>query len=225
MSHSIIWLALVAAAANAQPREAKSKPADYPVQASSDKLTLAAEYMVSSVAGPNGIFIVPDHLVVEVAVYPAPGQRPLISAGSFTLRWNSKKNAIMAQSPGSVAVALKYSDWTQRPVLTGEVGVGDTDVVINQPRPTERFPGDPRDRQTRLPRPPRAPEPEDRSGLDKAPPRRPEQIVVESALTEGEAQGPVAGYLYFPFKGKAKSIKSLDLLYEGPGGPLKLQLM
>lgn len=225
MSRSILWLALVAATANAQPRAPKAKPEEYPVHASADKLGLAAEYMVSSVAGPNGMFVVPDHLVVEIAVYPALGQRPAISAGSFTLRWNGKKTAIMAQSPGFVAAAFKYSDWTQRPQLTGDVGVGDTDIAINRPRPVERFPGDPRDRQTRLPRPPRAPDPEDRSGLDKSRAKRPEEVVVEAALPEGEVQGPVAGYLYFPFKGKTKSIRSLELLYDGPGGPVKLRLM
>ncbi len=38
--------------------------------------------------------------------------------------------------------------------------------------------------------------------------------MIRTALPEGSFKGPVSGFLYFPWKGKPKSIKKLDLLYD-----------
>lgn len=43
---------------------------------------------------------------------------------------------------------------------------------------------------------------------------KPEELVVQTALPEGSRRGPVSGYLYFAYKGKTASIKTLELLYE-----------
>lgn len=88
----------------------------------------------------------------------------------------------------------------------------------------ERFPGDPRPGRTRLPAPSKAPPPDYGAGVDREEPLRADEAVAESALREGEASGPFSGYLYFPFKGKTKSIRSLELLYQGPAGSATLRL-
>ena len=203
----------------------KPKAAEYPVHASLEKLAIGAEYLVRSF-GPRGqTFIVNDYLVVEVALYPAAGQALLVSNGQFTLRMNGKKSVLFAQAPAFVAASLKYPDWERRPTLTGGAGIGDAVVILGQPQSVERFPGDPRPGQTRLPAPPRAPEAEDPSGIDKPPPARADEVVVETALPEGETRQPVAGFLYFAHKGKTKSIRSLELIYNGPAGTATLRLL
>lgn len=53
---------------------------------------------------------------------------------------------------------------------------------------------------------------------------RPEDAVAQTALPSGEAKGPVSGYLHFAYKGKTKSLKTLELIYEGPAGSTMLRL-
>ena len=54
----------------------------------------------------------------------------------------------------------------------------------------------------------------DVAGIDRPEPVRPEELLVRTALSDGEFRGPVSGFLYFAYKGKPSGIKSLDLLYE-----------
>jgi hypothetical protein len=130
----------------------------------------------------------------------------------------------LPQAPGFVAASLKYPDWDQERRLEGYGGIGNAGVILGRPRPTERFPGDPTAR-TPLPPAPRAPEPEDPGGIDRQPPPSVDVVAVESALPEGPAPGPVSGFLYFAYKGKVKSIKSVDLQYSGPDGEAALKLL
>ncbi len=199
-----VGLACVIAAAQ-QGTEPRRNPQDYPVCAEAGGALLGVEYLVRSAGTGNEMFIIPEHLVIEVAVYPAKGQPVDISAGHFTLRVNGKKTVLFAQTPGMVAAGLKYPDWGMRPTLVGTAGIGDGTVVIGRPRRVERFPGDTRPAQT-----------SPRMSTTTADPNelRPEEVVVEAALPEGATAGPVSGYLYFFYKGKPKKIKSLELLYD-----------
>lgn len=56
-----------------------------------------------------------------------------------------------------------------------------------------------------------------------------EQMTIEdrikhSAVPEGDVRTPFAGLLFFPFRGKTKAIKTLELMYEGPAGKIALKL-
>lgn len=51
-----------------------------------------------------------------------------------------------------------------------------------------------------------------------------EQRLKLAAIPEGDEKTPFAGLLYFPFHGKMKAIKSMDLLYDGPAGKFDLKL-
>ena len=54
---------------------------------------------------------------------------------------------------------------------------------------------------------------------EEKPPAEPVEVsIARSALPEGPTHGPVSGYLFFAFKGKTKSIRSLELLYSSPDG-------
>jgi hypothetical protein len=165
-----------------------------------------------------------DYLVVEIGMYPTRGETFRIALEHFSLRINGKKQTLAAQTPGFVAASVKYADWERRPTLVGSAGSGDAGVIIGRPRQTERFPGDPRPRQERLPDPPKIPGHEDRSGVEKEPPKTPADMINEEALIDGDYSVPVRGYLYFPFKGKPRSLTAVDLEYQGPAGKATLKL-
>jgi hypothetical protein len=178
------------------------------VHAEAGKLALGAEYLVHSVSSGRQTFVVPKHLVVEVAVFPAKGQAVELAAGQFSLRINGKtKDVLRPETPGFVAASLKYPDWEGSRGL--EVGLGP--VTIGRPTTVGRFPGDNREPRPRTP--PRAPD-QNPAGLQKEASLTAEETVVDAALPEGRAAGPVSGHLYFPYRGKVKSLKSLELIFQ-----------
>jgi hypothetical protein len=203
--------------------EPKAKPEEYPAHAKLAKLGIGAEYLVHSVAASSEMLFVPEYLVVEVALFPTGNEAYSISTGEFTLRVNGKKSVLFTQTPGMVAASLKYPDWGYRKGVEVGAGTDSGGVILGRPTSVERFPGDPRPGQQRLPNPPQAPKPEDRSGIEKQQPVTVDQVVTESALPEGPAAKPVSGYIYFAFKGKTKSIRTLELLYQGPAGEAVLR--
>jgi hypothetical protein len=207
----------------AQGTPPKEKPADYPVSATAGPLTIAADYLVRSFGREGAMFWTPDYLVVEVALYSAAREPVSVAHSWFTLKINGKKEVLMSQPPGLVAASIRYSDWEQGRRLEVGAGAGDAGVVLGRPTPQERFPGDGSARQ-RLPPAPRAPAPDDRTGLEREPARTAPEMAVEAALPEGAQTLPVAGYVYFPFKGKPKSIRTLELLAATPEGAATLKL-
>ena len=216
-------VSLIAASLHAQGTTPKASPSDYPVHAAAGGVTLAAEYLVHAIPTPSGSFVARDYLVVEAAFFGPPSSRLNLSAEHFTLRINGRKAPVMTQSPGIVSASLKYPDWTQRPTLVGTAGMGDRAVIIGQPAPVERFPGDPTAR--RGPQAPRVPEPENPTGEPKEPQMGIEKRVQRAALPEGAHVPPASGLLFFPFNGKTKSLRSLELIYDGPLGKMTLKLL
>ncbi len=214
---------LAAALAVAAGLDPRPKSEDYPAHVPTGQAVLGAESLVRSFSAQGQTFLIPDHWVIEVAVYPERGRSFLLAAGHFALRINGKKSLLLPQTPAMVAASLKYPDWERRPELVVGGGVGDRGVIVGPRDPVERFPGDPRPRQSRLPVPPRVPA--GVPGVEKEVGPRPEELVVEAALQEGEISQPVAGYLYFFYKGKPRSVRKLELLYEGPAGQCVLRLM
>lgn len=204
------------------PRERVS---DYPAHLEIGPFTLGAEYLVHSFGNGRQMYFAPDFLVVEVAVFRSPnGHQDLdISDGQFSLRINGRKFALPSQSGGQVAASLKYSNWNQRPNLTAEAGVGDTGVVIGRPPQTNRFPGDPTERQSRLPRAPKAPDTLHPAG-EALPEARAEDVAVENAFPNGPVRGDVAGFLYFSYSGKAEKIRTVELLYRSAEGEKTISL-
>jgi hypothetical protein len=213
-------LPLLVIAALSLSAEERDKSSDWPVHAELKTAGIGAEYMVRSVMHPTGNFVVRDFLVVEVAIYPAKGEALLVSQQQFTLRINGKKAAIFPQTPGMVAASAKYEDWERRPGMTATAGP----LIFGRPRSSERFPGDPRPGQERLPNPPQAPQPEDRTGVDKQQQARPEDVIVQAALPEGAISKPTRGLLYFAQRGKAESFKKIELVYSGSAGETVLAL-
>jgi hypothetical protein len=106
-----------------------------------------------------------------------------------------------------VSASLKYSDWESPRGF--EAGAGP--LIFGRRQPEARFPGDRRPTEDRLPQPPRAPE-STPGGVEREEPQNAPDAAVENAFPDGHTSGPTSGYLYFAFKGKAKSIKSLELI-------------
>lgn len=202
----------------------RERPTDYPVHAQCGGASLGAEFLSRSLLSPEGNVLLRDYVAVEVGFLTPKRGQVLLSSGHFTLRINGKKQVLMSQAPAMVAAAVKYEDWERRPTLVGSAGMGGADVILGRPRQTERFPGDRRPADSRLPAPPRAPDQQDRSGVEMPERRAPEEIVERQALPEGEIGGFVKGMLYFPFKAKTSTIQKLELIYEGPCGQAVLKL-
>jgi len=203
----------------------KDKVADYPAHAMDGRTGVAAEYLVHSIPAGTETFIASDYLVVEVAIYPVRGESIEIRTSTFRLRLNGKRDVISAEGPGFVAASVKYPNWEQRKNVEVQGGIGDAGVVLGRPPVVGRFPGDPTPQQSRLPRAPTAPAPGDRNGIEKEEPTSVEEVIAQKSLPEGLAEKPVSGYVYFRYRGKTKSIKSLDLIYNGKSGPVPLKLL
>jgi hypothetical protein len=211
---ALLLAVALSAAGEVPPVEPKAKASEYPIHAKFADFEFGAEYMVRSV-GADQLFVVDDYLVVLVALYPLHKRTVNIDSRFFTLRINGKKDAIFAQAPGMVAASLKYPDWRRRPQVIGGIGAGDGGIILGRPQSVERFPGDPRPRQDRLPNPP---------GTD-AGIQRPEneavdpaELVQKVALPDGPIRVPTAGYLYFAYTGKLSKVKNVDLVVQPEAG-------
>lgn len=50
---------------------------------------------------------------------------------------------------------------------------------------------------------------------------RPDEVLMNTALPQGQQKGRIAGFIYFPYRGKTGSIKALDLEFRGATLKLK----
>src|SRR5215469_14969132 len=106
-----------------------------------------------------------------------------------------------------VAASIAHPEWDAPPRVEVGAGAGPANVSLGAPRPTQ-IPGMPIPGQGREPLP--VPK-DDSSGLPRQERVKPEQIVLDTALPQGESRRPVSGFLYFLYSGKTAAIKSLEL--------------
>jgi hypothetical protein len=196
----------------------KPKVTDYPVHAELPAISIGAEFLVRSILSAGQSFTSQDYLVADVALYPGKEKQVEVSLKDFFLRVNGKK--LLATPPQFVAAAFRHPEDSRRPRLEAEAGAGDAGVILGRPRASERFPGDPTPRQGRLPDPPRT----TRTDAPAPAPVRGEDVAVNDSLPEGECKFAKRGFVYFPYKGKTTSIKTVELVYQGPAGSASLKL-
>ena len=177
----------------------KPKPGDYPVQARVGDVEIAAAYLVHTLPAEGANFLVPDYLVVEIAIYPPESEAVAVAGGQFRLRMNGKKEAF-ADTPEMVAMSLKYPDWEGRHGPEPQVTLGP--VILG------RRPG-----TGQVSRPPAAPA-DQPPNADRPPAQTAAEAAVVLAFPDGLCKRPVSGYLYFRYDGKLRSIKSLDLIWQ-----------
>jgi hypothetical protein len=221
LRRSILWISLSAATLAAQyGTTPKASELNYPANTKLGKLGVGAEYLVHSFSRGREMFIAKDYLVVEVALFPQANESMLVSAGQFALRVNGRKETIAPASAEIVASALRYPDTNTSTGLhpAGQLGP----VVLGQPTPNERFPGDPNVPGNHpLPFPPDG----NRNGIESETPVRSWELAVQAALPEGERREPASGFLYFPYRGKVGRIHALALVIAGPSGNVSLPLL
>jgi hypothetical protein len=192
-----------AAAAEAKGMPPRATPAEYQAHAQAGDVTIVAEFTGHAIGTSQGTLTTEDYVVVETGFFGAPGARTKLSADDFSLRVNGKKQALPAQPYGMVFESLKDPEW--EPVaekskskggMTGGGGGGGQEG--NEPVV-----------------PPKMPFPLRRAM---------EQRVQKATLPEGDRALPVAGLIYFQYRGKTQNIKSLELVYAGPAGKATLAL-
>lgn len=172
---------------------------------------LGAEFMVHSCSEGEQTYIVKGFLVVEVALYPPKGRMVDVHSGNFVLRINGRKQELLPQSPALVAASVAHPEWSSNPHhVQADAGEGPATVGVGRPRPVQ-IPGMPIPGQASAP--PEAPQ-DHPSGLPPRERMKPDQLVRDTALSQGEHRGPLSGFLYFAYAGKTSAIKSLELRYE-----------
>jgi hypothetical protein len=180
----------------------RAAPTEYQSHAQAGIVTIGAEFMGHSVPTPEGTFNSEDYVVVEVGIFgPPQAQIRLASAGGdFSLRINGKKTASPSQPYELAFKSLKDPEWeppkSETKSKTSIGGSGGNDV--NSAPPPPKMPMDLR--------------------------RAMERRVQRAAMLEGDRALPQAGLLFFDFRGKAQSIRSVELIYSGSAGNATLTL-
>lgn len=191
----------------AQANEAKkglpprATPGDYQAHMQVGKLTLAAEFTGHSVTRPEGPLTSEDYVVVEAGLFGPPGEHLQISGDDFSLRINGKKTALASQPFELVAKTLKDPSWSppetedsKKSKSSFSTGGGGD----NTPPPPVHVPIELR--------------------------RAMAQYVQRGSMPEGDRSIPLAGLLFFEYRGKVQGIHSMELIYAGAAGKATLAL-
>ena len=178
----------------------RATPADYQVHAQAGAITIAAEFAGHSVPTLENTYTTEDYVVVETAFFGGEQGRLKLSIEDFSLRINDKKSPLTSQPFGLVAKTLKDPEW-QPPVQEKEKsktslnGGGGGD---SSPAPPPKMPI------------------ELRRAMDLK--------VQKAVLPEGDRALPVAGLIFFQYRGKTQNIHNMELVYSGPAGNANLTL-
>ena len=181
-------------------------PTDYQRQAQAGAVTIAAEFTGHAVPTMQGPLTSEDYVVVEAGLYGPADSRIQISSGDFSLRINGRKQILPAQAYGWILTSLKDPEW-EPPEAVESRSKSKLSAGGGGGQGSE--PGAP------PPPPPKIPVPVQRAMA---------QRVQRAALPEGDRPLPLAGLLFFQYRGKAEGIRSVELLYAGPAGKATLKL-
>ena len=201
--------------------ETKPKAEDYPAHGQTGNIAIGAEYTVRSYSCGEQMYVAQDYLVVEVALFPPKFTTFEVHRGDFSLRINGK-SVLDAADPQMVIEDMKHPEFRTQSLPHTEVGgaVDNHGVVFggppinSHPFPDSQVPNTP-------PAYPPVEIPRDNPSGVKQQPVDPYELLLQTSLEEGQHHAAIGGYLYFPFRGKIKSVKTLELLYQDV--TLKLQ--
>ena len=181
----------------APPRAA---PTDYQAQAQTGGVTIAADFAGHAVPTLEAAYSTEEYVVVEVAFFPGAQNRLKLSTDDFALKINDKKSPFTSQPFGYVAKSLKDPEWqpADQEKQKSKTGLNTGGQGDTGPAPPPKMPLELR--------------------------RVMELRVQKSVLPEGDRALPVAGLLFFQYRGKTQGIKSMELIYSGPAGKASLPL-
>ena len=182
------------------PRAASS---DYQTQAQAGMVTIAAEFKGHSVPTFESVLTTEEFVVVEAGLYAPGGARLKLALDDFSLRINGKKVALPSLPADFVVRNVKDPEWT--PPASPESKKSKTQLNTgggggggDDPPPVVHIPIEVQ--------------------------RAMAQRVQKSSMPQGDRPLPQAGLLFFQYGGNAKSIKSIELIYNGPAGKATLAL-
>jgi hypothetical protein len=193
---------------DAQIRESKglsprAAPTDYQSHTQAGAVTIAAEFTGHSITSPQSVLATEDYVVVEVGFFGPPEAQLKLSYEDFSLRINGKKTALPARPSVSVFKSLKDPEW-EPPVPVeskSKTSLGTGGGGQNDPGSTPPVVHIPIEVE-----------------------RKWELRVQKATLPEGERVLPVAGLIFFQYRGKTDNIDSIELIYTGPAGKTTLKL-
>lgn len=178
----------------------RAAPAEYQAQGKAGEITIAAEFAGHSIRTPEGPLSTEEYVVVEAGFFGAPGAKLQLSPGDFSLRINGNKKAIQGD-PYGLVLDVKDPEWV--PEVKQEKGSKTS------------FGGGGGGGDSGPPAPPKVPFEIQRKLALR---------VKKASMPEGERELPEAGLLYFKFRGKEKTIHSIELIYSGAAGQATLEL-
>jgi hypothetical protein len=181
----------------------RATPADYQARAQAGEMTIGAEFTGHALPTEQGALTTEEYVAVEVGLFGKLGARVKVSAEDFSLRINGKKAALPSQPYGLVTGNLKDPEWgppaAKSKSKTGMTGGGDGEQGdSNEPPAPVVIPIEVQ--------------------------RAMAQRVRKAVLPEGERALPLDGLIFFQYRGKAKGIHKLELIYAGPAGKATLAL-
>jgi hypothetical protein len=181
----------------------RATAADYQAHALAGTVTVAAEFIGHAFLTPEGsTYTTEDYVAVETGLFGPSGARLKISIDDFSLRVYAKKTTSLPSQPvGMVFRSLKDPVWE------------DSVAVEQKAKSTSVSTGG--QGQTEKPAPVHMP-------LDLQ--RAMQLNVQKTELAVGNRALPQAGLIFFPYRGKVKNIRSIELVYAGPAGTATLTL-
>jgi len=179
----------------------RAAPSDYQAHAQAGTMTVVGEFMGHAVPVPEGPLTTEDYVVVEAGLFGPADARIKLSIDDFSLRINGKKTRLSSQPYVLVTRSLKDPEWVPpgapEPKSKGSFGTGGQSDS-NSPPPVVHVPIE----------------------LQRAMARH----VQKAALPEGDRALPQAGLIFFQYRGKRETIRSIELNYDGPAGQATLTL-
>jgi hypothetical protein len=225
---TLVWMAAgILLARDGRGIRPRPDVTDYPAHEAGSGLTLAAAAIPAEQVKHMFATDLSRYIVVELAVFPEPGQDIDLITGDFALKIGADGDLIRPANPRAVAGVLqrknsprqgRASDVTVYPSATigyetgpvydpatgrtrggGVYTGGGVGVGVGDPGPTAPRPGSTdRDRVTM------------------------EQELQDKAVPEGKTSRVVAGYLYFPRPSGKQRNALYEITYYGQGGKMKI---
>lgn len=180
----------------------RATPSEYGAHAAAGDVTIAAEFTGHAIVQVQGTLTTEDYVVIETGIFGPAGSHTKLSIEDFTLRVNGKKTALPSEPYGRVISNVKDPEWEppKPPKSKTSIGGGGQEEAPdkNAPPPIVHVPIE----------------------VQRAMAKR----VQTAVLPEGDRTLPVAGLIFFQYRGQVKGIHSIELIYNGPAGKTSLRL-
>ncbi len=225
----LLGASMVVFASDPRSLKPRSNPTDYPAHEATGGVTIAADPLSPSQVKSTFSTDLHEYYVLEVAVYPEPGQPVEINTADFAVRVGSHGEMVRAANPHAIAASnqRKNSPRQSRPsdvaiyptaTIGYESGRGYDPVTGRQRNGgvyTETGVGVGIGDQGGMQPPRPGSTDRDRDVMG--------QELTDKMLPEGRATDPVAGYIYFRLPAKART-SALELQYYSAGGKVRVLL-